>query len=504
MIAMLQKSKKDLEKYWIYLNGLKDTRSIYSEMVQVYMGLSDIGYNKNSLGDNYPYYWWSPTQDYGVQFWTCSNSLSSIKNSEEATKLFDKKQWIFETHRMHDRPSIKPPKPRSLTGYSTRTGTSILPQTYGDLIKRKQEEYNHHQEKKKHSLDPYNWRHGRYNDSRNNRGYIVKRIDDMTIELAIPTEDDIKQREKENIAKIMREKEKEIVDEFTIDEDKEDEENDTIDRFVTSKSLVVTEIKDMNILKLGGDDGVVDNEFLSMTEIRYMYSRKRLLKDFKEVEENPIYNVSAAPLESDLYEWHCNIAGHPGSVFANENVALHLIIKFPASYPNNPPTVQLGTPVLGHPNVFGTWICLDMLQDGYNFDQLFAGWTSAYTVQSVLVQLQSFLFELAPSNPDYVIKTINRARQYRCVGCGHNGTGIANFYPPFKITQKDMEMRRPSKVKFIKQLIMIISSLLKSSSLLQLKLPTHHLRQKKTIRMNTILTFLTTKMKIIKFTNLLI
>jgi len=53
---------------------------------------------------------------------------------------------------------------------------------------------------------------------------------------------------------------------------------------------------------------------------------------------------------------------------------------------------------LPHPNVFGRKVCLDMLEpkkgrDGY-------GWSSAYTIQSILIQLQSFLFEEIISEED--------------------------------------------------------------------------------------------------------
>lgn len=43
-----------------------------------------------------------------------------------------------------------------------------------------------------------------------------------------------------------------------------------------------------------------------------------------------------------------------------------------------------------HPNVFGRTLCLDMLQ-ARNANQA-TGWTSAYSVLSIVVQLQSFLF----------------------------------------------------------------------------------------------------------------
>lgn len=47
-----------------------------------------------------------------------------------------------------------------------------------------------------------------------------------------------------------------------------------------------------------------------------------------------------------------------------------------------------------HPNVFGRTLCLDMLQPKKKDSGWYDGWSSAYTVESILIQLQSFLFEV--------------------------------------------------------------------------------------------------------------
>lgn len=56
----------------------------------------------------------------------------------------------------------------------------------------------------------------------------------------------------------------------------------------------------------------------------------------------------------------------------------------------SPPSITLFTDVT-HPNVFGKTLCLDMLEGS---GKRYEGWTSAYTVESILIQLQSFLFEV--------------------------------------------------------------------------------------------------------------
>lgn len=79
------------------------------------------------------------------------------------------------------------------------------------------------------------------------------------------------------------------------------------------------------------------------------------------MKKTPLYGVTAMPLETNMMEWHANITGPLGTPY--ENVVFHLVLKFPSSYPRKPPTVRICTRIL-HPNVYGNWVCLDMLEIG--------------------------------------------------------------------------------------------------------------------------------------------
>ena len=119
-------------------------------------------------------------------------------------------------------------------------------------------------------------------------------------------------------------------------------------------------------------------------------SARRLQKDLKELEDCtiPLVGVTARPLSSSLYIWHGNLRGPAGTPY--EGGVFHIQIVFPQNYPVSPPTIILFTPIT-HPNVLGgTNICLDILD--VNQKQIYQGWTSAYTVEAILIQLQSFLF----------------------------------------------------------------------------------------------------------------
>jgi len=159
---------------------------------------------------------------------------------------------------------------------------------------------------------------------------------------------------------------------------------------------------------------------------------KRLTKDYLEYQANSdeFTLISAEPLENDLFEWHVNICA-PDGPYAN--LPLHFILNFPQNYPAAPPKVKLCTRI-EHPNVFenwgdnGAWICLDMLKQ-YTVKTKYEGWSSVYTLTSILLQLQSFLFSenvpqdygsgksLSYGNYD-VCSSLNRIKSFKC-SCGH-------------------------------------------------------------------------------------
>jgi hypothetical protein len=77
--------------------------------------------------------------------------------------------------------------------------------------------------------------------------------------------------------------------------------------------------------------------------------------------------------------------------------------------------VELCTP-LDHPDVFGGWICLDMLKS-YYVSTPYKGWTSAYSTLSILLQLQSFLFaENVPKEEGYSARTWHYIKRFRTQG----------------------------------------------------------------------------------------
>lgn len=174
---------------------------------------------------------------------------------------------------------------------------------------------------------------------------------------------------------------------------------------------------------------------------------KRLLQDLKYIQDNtvPTVGVVALPLEKDLFTWHCNVRGPKGTPY--EGGVFHLVLDFPKTYPTDPPTVTVCT-TLQHPNVFGNSICLDMLQPGEEQER-YMGWSSAYSAQSILIQLQAFLFEESPTiRAEDCRKAVEAANNYSCRSCKHRPL---RSWPPFPTYEKEAFVLEKDEKEIIKE-----------------------------------------------------
>ncbi|KAF3031322.1 hypothetical protein E8E12_000998 [Didymella heteroderae] len=102
---------------------------------------------------------------------------------------------------------------------------------------------------------------------------------------------------------------------------------------------------------------------------------RRLLSDVAEIQEDPYPNVHLHVDEQDFRK-ACLILS------TEAYGPLHLFIEFGNDYPLYAPKVSIQSEIV-HPNIYGDYVCASML----NTDE---GWTPAYTLKSVLIQLLSF------------------------------------------------------------------------------------------------------------------
>ncbi|EIN07671.1 hypothetical protein PUNSTDRAFT_88295 [Punctularia strigosozonata HHB-11173 SS5] len=121
---------------------------------------------------------------------------------------------------------------------------------------------------------------------------------------------------------------------------------------------------------------------------------KRLSNELMALMMSSSPGISAFPKsDANLFEWAGTIEGAPGTIYSG--LTFKISILFPPNYPYVAPTIKFDTPCY-HPNVdiTGGAICLDILQDK---------WSAVYSVQTILLSLQSLLGEpnnASPLNPD--------------------------------------------------------------------------------------------------------
>ncbi|BFZ11825.1 hypothetical protein BsWGS_14864 [Bradybaena similaris] len=151
---------------------------------------------------------------------------------------------------------------------------------------------------------------------------------------------------------------------------------------------------------------------------------KRFKFDQEELRKSPVANVSAAPLENNIYEWHCNIR--------QDEIIFHVILFFPKQYPYQSPSAEFlpvgfsyssGATKQGKK---GTQICLDIFSD---FSEVHTewqskkgeGWSPAYTIQTVLMNLVAFLAETQAAGTASATYTnnLNLSKNFTCADCGH-------------------------------------------------------------------------------------
>ncbi|KAK4203252.1 putative ubiquitin-conjugating enzyme E2 J1 [Triangularia verruculosa] len=108
---------------------------------------------------------------------------------------------------------------------------------------------------------------------------------------------------------------------------------------------------------------------------------RRILKEAQELSTSPSPFFLAAPLETDLFEWHFTLLGPPSSPF--EGGLYHGRINLPPNYPLRPPNFRFLTPS-GRFEV-NREICLSI--SGHHEET----WQPAWGIRTALVALRSFM-----------------------------------------------------------------------------------------------------------------
>ncbi|KAI0736875.1 UBC-like protein [Fomitopsis betulina] len=105
---------------------------------------------------------------------------------------------------------------------------------------------------------------------------------------------------------------------------------------------------------------------------------KRIMQEARELANDPCTDYSAAPLEDDIFEWHCTLRGPSGTEF--EGGIYHFRILLPAEYPFRPPSIMVLTP--NGRFELNTKICISFT----NYHEEL--WQPAWGVRTAIVGLQ--------------------------------------------------------------------------------------------------------------------
>ena len=116
----------------------------------------------------------------------------------------------------------------------------------------------------------------------------------------------------------------------------------------------------------------------------------RLTTELKSFSENPVFGISAGPIDDDnMMYWKAIISNlNTGSPF--KGGFFRLEITFTDNYPYSPPKVKMKTKIY-HPNIKDEDICLDIIKEDK--------WSPSLTLEKILLSISSLLDDPNPDDP---------------------------------------------------------------------------------------------------------
>jgi len=126
-------------------------------------------------------------------------------------------------------------------------------------------------------------------------------------------------------------------------------------------------------------------------------SLRRLQTEYKKyLQELSDFYIIREP--ENFYEWSIILFGPINTIY--EGGIFECIIKFPLTYPNNPPEFKFLTKI-NHPNIYKNGkVCMSILHEGIDltgYENESERWTPIHSVNSILI---SFLLILVEPNID--------------------------------------------------------------------------------------------------------
>ncbi|KAJ2779665.1 Ubiquitin-conjugating enzyme E2 7 [Coemansia javaensis] len=132
----------------------------------------------------------------------------------------------------------------------------------------------------------------------------------------------------------------------------------------------------------------------------------KLHKELKELSRNANPAFSVGLVDSDnVFEWTITLFGPTETYY--EGGMFKAVMKFPANYPYEPPTLRF-TSKVWHPNVYEDGrVCISILhspnEDPMGYEDVSERWSPAQSVESILVSVIAMLSspnDESPANVD--------------------------------------------------------------------------------------------------------
>ncbi|KAJ7095796.1 hypothetical protein B0H15DRAFT_774428 [Mycena belliarum] len=116
----------------------------------------------------------------------------------------------------------------------------------------------------------------------------------------------------------------------------------------------------------------------------------RLYQDLAELHSAPYPGVAIFTDDANVRKF-CLVLTPPSGPW--KNLALHFDVYLPENWPISPPSVACSVDGIDHPNLFGSYICCDLLKqesDIYRPDGYMGGYTPALTLRGLFLQFLTF------------------------------------------------------------------------------------------------------------------
>ncbi|KAJ3506568.1 hypothetical protein NLJ89_g6798 [Agrocybe chaxingu] len=114
----------------------------------------------------------------------------------------------------------------------------------------------------------------------------------------------------------------------------------------------------------------------------------RLQQDLGELQDNPYPGVDVFTDDANLRKL-CLVLTPPSGPW--KDLTLHFSVFLPQDWPTSPPNVQSSVDGIQHPNLFGSYICCDLIKPHYaSHGGYTGGYTPALTLRGLFLQFLTF------------------------------------------------------------------------------------------------------------------